>query len=104
MAGKNINVAEIFARHPLPWRVTEEFKQWNIDGGHRPAPNVIVDAAFDDHFEEKFPPVAARQANQDHVILSCSEWLYMETDVVEMIVALVNSLGSKIDPSVTEKD
>jgi hypothetical protein len=63
-------------RHPLPWRVTDEYQAWLTANDHNENPPAIVDA-------------------NGHTVVSSSEWLHMEADVADMIVAAVNSLSAR---------
>lgn len=78
----------VIADHPVPWRVTDEYKEWLKSGSQSTNPPAIVDALWRNlgsGIEH-----ADWQVNDQHVVVSSSEWLNLDADVAELIVAAVN--------------
>ena len=76
----------VIDRHPLPWRVTPAYREWLVSGGHAANPPAIVDALY----REDVTTVEDAQARLSHIVITSSEWLDMDFDVAELIVATVN--------------
>jgi serine/threonine protein kinase HipA of HipAB toxin-antitoxin module len=92
-AGVKEEFKAVLERHPLPWRVTEAYKAWNASGSHGESPPAIVDALYHNGLDYRHANYADVSANDKHIVVSSSEWLGMEVDVAEMIVARVNGEG-----------
>lgn len=70
---------DVFLKHPRPWRVTDEYRQWCRNGGFRQVPSPIVDANETD-------------------VLSVSEWLDLDEDVADTIVVAINNFNPNKEP------
>ncbi|MCA0032738.1 hypothetical protein [Mesorhizobium sp. B263B2A] len=85
---------DVIARHPLPWRVTDAYKEWNVSGGHSANPPAIVDALYQDDLDRDEVEYSVIAENDKHIVVTSSEWLNMDVDAAEFMVAAVNGTAA----------